>query len=142
MPADWQLPTGVSRALWDYFHDPELARRYDASLEGTPLLQFDQQFVLEHCRPAGTLIDLGCGTGRLTLTLAQAMGKAGGLNDNGLYFVYNAGSTNFGGTNTNLVSLKGAPVLSNGREPWQPRDIDAEPGQRLDDVLIPLTSRA
>ncbi|HZZ78995.1 MAG TPA: methyltransferase domain-containing protein [Gemmataceae bacterium] len=72
MPADWQLPTGVSRALWDYFHDPAMARAYDASLLGTPLLQIDQQFVLKHCRPAGRIIDLGCGTGRLTLTLAQA----------------------------------------------------------------------
>ena len=31
-PADWQLPPGVNRGLWDYLHDPELARRYDASL--------------------------------------------------------------------------------------------------------------
>ena len=38
MPADWQLPTGVSRALQDYFHDPESARNYDTSLDGTPLL--------------------------------------------------------------------------------------------------------
>jgi SAM-dependent methyltransferase len=71
MPADWQLPTGVSRALWDYFHDPAVARGYDATLDGTPLLTVDQQFVLEHCRPAGSIIDLGCGTGRLAITLAQ-----------------------------------------------------------------------
>jgi SAM-dependent methyltransferase len=70
MPADWQLPTGVSRALWDYFHDPALARAYDATLADTPLLSVDQDFVLEHCRPTGRIIDLGCGTGRLALALA------------------------------------------------------------------------
>jgi SAM-dependent methyltransferase len=70
MPADWQLPTGVSRALWDYFHDPALARSYDANLDGTPLLAIDLPFVLEHCQPPGRLIDLGCGTGRLAITLA------------------------------------------------------------------------
>jgi len=71
MPADWELPTGVSRALWDYFHDPAIARNYDATLLGTPLLSIDQQFVLEHCKPIGKIIDLGCGTGRLAITLAQ-----------------------------------------------------------------------
>ena len=72
MPADWQLPTGVSRALWDYFHDPALARAYDATLANTPLLSVDREFVLEHCRPVGKIIDLGCGPGRLALALAQA----------------------------------------------------------------------
>ena len=71
MPADWQLPPGVSRALWDYFHDPEIARAYDAGLDDTPLLTIDQQFVLEHCKRIGKVIDLGCGTGRLAITLAQ-----------------------------------------------------------------------
>lgn len=71
MPADWQLPTGVSRALWDYFHDPAVARQYDQTLGETPLLTIDQQFVLEHCRPTGRIIDLGCGTGRLAITLAR-----------------------------------------------------------------------
>jgi SAM-dependent methyltransferase len=70
MPADWQLPPGVTRPLWDYLHDPDVARRYDARLEGTPLLAIDQQFVLDHCQPPGRLIDLGCGTGRLALALA------------------------------------------------------------------------
>src|ERR1043165_901584 len=71
MPADWQLPTGVSRALWEYVHDPAAARNYDELLQGTPLLMLDQQFVLDHCEPPGRLIDLGCGTGRLAITLAQ-----------------------------------------------------------------------
>jgi SAM-dependent methyltransferase len=71
MPADWELPTGVSRGLWDYFHDPANARNYDATLVGTPLLNIDQQFVLDHCKPVGKIIDLGCGTGRLSITLAQ-----------------------------------------------------------------------
>jgi ubiquinone/menaquinone biosynthesis C-methylase UbiE len=71
MPADWQLPPGVSRALWDYAHDPAVARDYDGNLADTPLLSFDQQFVLEHCRPPGRIVDLGCGTGRLALTLAR-----------------------------------------------------------------------
>ena len=71
MPADWQLPPGVSRTLWDYLHDPDTARRYDERLQGTALLSLDVQFVLRHCVPPGRLIDLGCGTGRLALTLAQ-----------------------------------------------------------------------
>ena len=75
MPADWQLPPGVSRALWDYFHDADVARNYDATLGDTPLLTIDQQFVLDHCLPCGRLIDLGCGTGRLAITLAQRAGE-------------------------------------------------------------------
>lgn len=70
MPADWQLPPGVSRSLWDYFRDGELARSYDQSLQDTPLLQIDQAFVREYCRPPGRIIDLGAGTGRLALYLA------------------------------------------------------------------------
>ena len=71
MPADWQLPPGVSRSLWDYFHDAAIARGYDQTLQDTPLFVLDKNFVLEHCRPSGRLIDLGCGTGRLSITLAQ-----------------------------------------------------------------------
>jgi SAM-dependent methyltransferase len=71
MPADWQLPPGVSRAMWDYVHDPAIAQSYDRELADTPLLALDVQYVLHQCHPPGTLIDLGCGTGRLAIDLAQ-----------------------------------------------------------------------
>lgn len=70
-PPDWQLPPGVNRGLWDYLHDPVIARGYDASLAGTPLFDIDQHFVERHCPQAGRLLDLGCGTGRLLLSMTQ-----------------------------------------------------------------------
>jgi len=70
-PPDWQLPPGVNRGLWDYLHDSAIARGYDASLAGTPLFGLDQDFVLRHCPRPGSLLDLGCGTGRLLLEFAR-----------------------------------------------------------------------
>ena len=70
-PADWQLPPGVNRGLWDYLHDPGVARGYDASLAGSSLFAVDQRFVERCCTPPGRLLDLGCGTGRLLVPFAQ-----------------------------------------------------------------------
>lgn len=70
-PPDWQLPDGVDRGLWDYLHDPGIARRYDETLSETPLFRADVSFVREHCPGPASLIDLGCGTGRLLVSLAQ-----------------------------------------------------------------------
>jgi SAM-dependent methyltransferase len=71
MPASWQLPAGVTHGLWDYLHDPAIARDYDAQLAGTPLLRYDQEFVVRHVSGPGRFIDLGCGTGRLSISLAK-----------------------------------------------------------------------
>src|SRR5207248_11448713 len=70
-PPDWRLPPGVGRGLWDYLHDPAVARGYDAALAGSALLRADQDFVGRHCPRPGRLIDLGCGTGRLLLPFAR-----------------------------------------------------------------------
>jgi ubiquinone/menaquinone biosynthesis C-methylase UbiE len=70
-PPDWQLPTGVNRGLWEYLHDADLARNYDAGLAGSSLFHVDQEFVARHCPDGARLIDLGCGTGRLLLTFAR-----------------------------------------------------------------------
>jgi SAM-dependent methyltransferase len=70
-PPDWRLPAGVNRALWDYVHDPAIAANYEQTLAGSTLFQVDQRFVQRHCAPPGRLIDLGCGTGRLLIPLAQ-----------------------------------------------------------------------
>jgi SAM-dependent methyltransferase len=71
MIADWQLPPGVNRGLWDYVHDPAIARSYDAGLADCHLLRIDQEFALRHFPRPGRLLDLGCGTGRLLIPFAR-----------------------------------------------------------------------
>jgi ubiquinone/menaquinone biosynthesis C-methylase UbiE len=71
MPANWQLPPGVNRGLWDYFHDPAIARSYDANLADCRLLEIDETFAVRHLSPPGRLLDLGCGTGRLLIPFAR-----------------------------------------------------------------------
>lgn len=71
MKANWQLPRGVSRGLWDYVHDTDAARAYDAALADCDLLRTDLAFVKQQFTRPGKVIDLGCGTGRLALTLAR-----------------------------------------------------------------------
>jgi SAM-dependent methyltransferase len=70
-PPDWQLPAGVSRAVWDYLHNAELARTCDERLAGSPLLEFDLRLAERFFSTPGTLVDLGCGTGRLAIPFAQ-----------------------------------------------------------------------
>src|SRR5436309_1278879 len=69
--ADWQLPAGVTRGLWDYLHDPAVAQGYDDRLAGTPLLEVDLRFAERHFPTPGRLLDLGCGTGRLLVPFAR-----------------------------------------------------------------------
>lgn len=69
--ADWQLPPGVNRGLWDYLHNPAVAHGYDAYLAGVSLCEVDLAFVARHCPKPGKLLDLGCGTGRLLLEFGR-----------------------------------------------------------------------
>src|SRR5262249_10201841 len=59
------------REVWDSLHDSTLARTYDESLAGTPLLDLDLKFVERHLTAPGSVIDLGCGTGRVAVPLAR-----------------------------------------------------------------------
>ncbi|MGF1583514.1 MAG: class I SAM-dependent methyltransferase [Gemmataceae bacterium] len=69
--ADWQLPAGINRGLWDYSQSSCVANNYDENLKDCPLLQLDLRFVKKHCSRPGRLIDLGCGTGRVSVPMAQ-----------------------------------------------------------------------
>src|SRR5262249_27893238 len=70
-PADWQLPPGGTRGLWDSPHDPAIARNYDGTLADSSLPAVDVAFAQRHFASPGDLIDLGCGTGRLLIPFAQ-----------------------------------------------------------------------
>lgn len=48
-----------------------MARRYDESLAGTPLLDLDLAFVERYLTRNSRVIDLGCGTGRIAIPLAK-----------------------------------------------------------------------
>ena len=70
-PPAWQMPAGVDRALWNYTHEPRLAYDEDRYFQGHPLLAADLPWVIERLKPASTVADLGCGTGRAALALAR-----------------------------------------------------------------------
>jgi ubiquinone/menaquinone biosynthesis C-methylase UbiE len=68
---DWQLPKGVTRALWEYASTEEIATHYDDYFAENSLFQFDQAVLERHFRRPGRLADLGCGTGRLLIPFAR-----------------------------------------------------------------------
>jgi ubiquinone/menaquinone biosynthesis C-methylase UbiE len=83
----WQLPPGVSRGTWDYVHSGSIATEYDTFHAGHPLLEYDRKLVLEvaqgYWQAKGIefpiALDLGCGTGRVMMQLAQAGWRVLGL---------------------------------------------------------------
>jgi len=68
---DWQLPQGVDRGLWDYLHSEEMVQGYDAMMQASPLAALDIAFCERAFPEPGDLLDLGCGTARLAIHMAQ-----------------------------------------------------------------------
>jgi ubiquinone/menaquinone biosynthesis C-methylase UbiE len=69
--SDWQLPEGVPRGTWEYAQSQQIARTYDESLKSEGERPFDLSVLERHLTQPGTLVDLGCGTGRLLLPFAR-----------------------------------------------------------------------
>lgn len=70
-PADWQLPPGVRRSLWEYAHSAEIAEDYDGYFSENSLFRFDLEVLNRHLAEPGVLVDLGCGPGRLLIPFAR-----------------------------------------------------------------------
>jgi SAM-dependent methyltransferase len=69
--AEWQLPPGVPRGVWEYAQAEHIAEEYDAYFADNALFEFDEQVLARHFRQPGLVVDLGCGTGRALVALAR-----------------------------------------------------------------------
>lgn len=67
----WRLPRGVTRGLWEHAQIEHSAGAYDERFSHRASVELDEAVLDEYLRPPGLLIDLGCGTGRLTIPLAR-----------------------------------------------------------------------
>lgn len=67
----WQLPRGVPRGVWEYFHTESIATEYDHYFAFNQLFEFDEQVIARHFTKPGLVADFGCGTGRALIPLAR-----------------------------------------------------------------------
>ena len=79
-PPDWLRPRGVAPGTWAYANERAIADHYDAFVADTPLCETDQSILHEFFPPIRTtqatetiekIIDLGCGSGRNAVDLAE-----------------------------------------------------------------------
>ncbi len=67
----WRLPPGVNRGLWEYSQSEHIAFDYDDVFAAHDLFEFDEAVLDRHFTRPGTLVDLGCGTGRILIPFAR-----------------------------------------------------------------------
>ena len=69
--AQWQLPKGVPRGVWEYSHSESIATDYDHYFACNQLFDLDEQIIARHFTEPGLVADFGCGTGRALIPLAR-----------------------------------------------------------------------
>lgn len=69
--AQWQLPRGVPRGVWQYAQAAHIAEEYDEYFARCDLFELDEEVLARHFSLPGLVVDLGCGTGRALLPLAR-----------------------------------------------------------------------
>ena len=70
-PPLWRMPRGVNASLWDYARSERLAAEEDAYFRDHPLFLRDAALLDSRFSEPTSLIDLGCGAGRLSLHFAR-----------------------------------------------------------------------
>lgn len=82
-PPDWRRPQGVAPGTWAYVNQRSIADHYDDFVADTPLCQLDDQIMRrafpgfpkepskQSANTTEVIMDLGCGTGRSVIPLAQ-----------------------------------------------------------------------
>ena len=70
-PPSWRMPKGVNTSLWQYASTPRIAEDEADFFAGHPLFEEDRKAIETRFIEPGSLIDLGCGAGRLSLHFAR-----------------------------------------------------------------------
>lgn len=75
-PPQWRRPVGVAAGTWDYVNERSIADHYDDFVADTPLCTLDEKILHKHFpEPQNSekqsILDLGCGTGRVAIGLAE-----------------------------------------------------------------------
>jgi SAM-dependent methyltransferase len=102
--------SGHNRWVSDYYFDPRIARAYDAEIEGEAVVVDDIPFYVGLAQQAAAnghgVLELGCGTGRVTIPIAQAGVEVVGL-DNSAAMLDVAGAKAIEAAVTNVRWVEG-----------------------------------
>lgn len=70
-PPSWSLPEGVNPALWEYAHTARLAADEDEYFTQSALFVADAEALAQRFGKPGSVVDLGCGSGRHAIQFAR-----------------------------------------------------------------------